>query len=374
MEVEFDSSGTTEGLAKVITRFARQPAIRAAIVLGADDNAWSIDTLDPVIRDSAIPLLGGVFPRIAFDGKSHERGTLVVGLEHLPDTGVIRGLSDPDADFESRIASVTDDWSPGQSESTYMIVLDGLASRIGDLVEGLFFTLGLEHNFIGGGAGSLSFEQSPCIITPQGLCEDAALIVRLSLSSSIGVTHGWQAISDTFTVTESEGNTVKTIEWEPAGDLYAREVERHSGVRPTHDAFFSIAKSYPLGIARFGGELVVRDPLMMSNDGELICVGEVPSGCRIRLLNGDTETLIAAAADARNEALEACRSSNVGGSILFDCISRVLFLDNDLERELRALGGNDRILGAFTLGEVANSGRGHLDFLNKSTVYAVLGP
>lgn len=372
MDVEFDGSGTAAGLAEVVSRLAERPTTRAALVFSADGNPWSRDALNAVIRESVIPLMGGVFPQIAHDGKSHECGTLVIGLEHIPDVGVVHGISDPDAAFESRIEAVTEGWSSDQSPSTYMIVLDGLASRISDLVEGLFFTLGLEHNFIGGGAGSLSFEQSPCILTPRGVCEDAALIVRLRLRSSIGVTHGWQAVSDTFTVTESEGNTVKSIEWEPAGDLYAREVERHSGIRPTQDAFFSIAKSYPLGIARFGGELVVRDPLMMTEDGGLICVGEVPSGCRVRLLNGDPETLITAAAEARTEAVGDRGDSAVANSLLFDCISRVLFLGRELERELQAVGANDRIIGAFTLGEVANSGHEYLDFLNKSTVYAVL--
>ena len=33
---------------------------------------------------------------------------------------------------------------------------------------------GLHRNFIGGGAGSLSFQQKPCLLTPQGLLENSA--------------------------------------------------------------------------------------------------------------------------------------------------------------------------------------------------------
>lgn len=371
MQVLFDSTGSAAGLADAAGRMSERPGIEAALVLAADGNPWATGDVDAAITQSPIPLIGGVFPQIAYSGDPYECGTLLIGLEQVPDIGVIENVSDPTVAFESAIAAFTDEWPAEQAGQTYLVVLDGLAGRISDLVEGLFFTLGLEHNFIGGGAGSLTFERRPCIITPKGLRQDAGLIARLSVTSSIGVTHGWQAISDTFTVTESEGNTVKTIEWERAADLYAREVAQHSGITPTEADFFSIAKSYPLGIARFGGELVVRDPLMMNAEGELVCVGEVPAGCRIRLLNGDRETLISAAGEAREQANAASGAAEASDSLLFDCISRVLFLGDSLGREIAAVGGGRPVHGAFTLGEVANSGTEYLDFLNKSTVFAV---
>lgn len=372
MRLAFDSTGTADGLTEAVHRLTGNPEIEAAIVLAADGNVWSTDAANAAIRQSPLPLVGGVFPQIAYDSESLERGTLLIGLEHTPDVGVVEALGNPDTAFETAIGEFADQWPEDNADRTYFVVVDGLAARISDLIEGLFFRLGLEHNFIGGGAGSLSLERRPCIITPAGLHQDAALVARLALPSSIGVSHGWTPISDTFTVTESAGNTVKSIDWERAADLYAREVYAHSAQIVTEDDFFSIAKSYPLGIARYGAEVVVRDPLMMNAEGELVCVGEVPAGCRIRLLNGDTNTLIQAAGNARDQVMPQGSTRSDAHSLLFDCISRVLFLDDDLHRELSAVGGDRPVCGAFTLGEIANSGREYLDFLNKSIVFAVL--
>jgi hypothetical protein len=372
MHVEFDPTGTVTGLGEAINRLHTDPTVRAALVFAADGNDLPAGAMNDAISASPLPLLGGIFPAIAHASKNHEQGTLVVGLDHLPDYGVIDTLSAPDTAFEPAISAFADTWPDEPHDATYLVVVDGLAARTSDLIEALFFSLGLEHNFIGGGAGSLSLQQSPCIITPEGLHADSALVARLALPSAIGVSHGWQPISETMTVTESEGNRVRTIDWQPAAELYAREVFAHGGERIDADNFFSIAKSYPLGIARYGAEVVVRDPLMMNDAGEIVCVGEVPAGCRIRLLNGDMDTLLTAAGDARSEATTAHPQHSIDTALLFDCISRVLFLDADLDRELDAVGGGAPVHGAFTLGEIANSGRDYLDFLNKSIVYAIL--
>ena len=372
MQVEFDPTGTVAGLAEAVGRLNANPTVHAALVFAADGNNLPAEAMNAAITASPLPLLGGIFPAIAYRSETYEQGTLVVGLDHLPDYGVVDTLSAADTAFETAISAFADNWPDEPRDATYLVVVDGLAARISDLIEALFFSLGLEHNFIGGGAGSLSFRQSPCIITPEGLRADSALVARLAAPSAIGVSHGWQPISETMTVTESAGNRVQTIDWQPAAELYAREVFAHSGQRIDADNFFSIAKSYPLGIARYGAEVVVRDPLMMNDAGEIVCVGEVPAGCRIRLLNGDVDTLLTAAGNARDGATSNHPREAVDTALLFDCISRVLFLDAELGRELHAVGGGAPVHGAFTLGEIANSGHDYLDFLNKSIVYAII--
>ncbi|RZU98269.1 FIST signal transduction protein [Spiribacter vilamensis] len=372
MRAEFDPTGTVAGLVEAVRRLHVDPTVHAALVFAADGNNLPTEAMHAAITASPLPLLGGIFPAVAYRSKSHERGTLVVGLDQLPDYGVVGNLSATNTAFERSISAFTDDWPDKPRDTTYLVVVDGLAARISDLIEALFFSLGLEQNFIGGGAGSLSFRQSPCIITPEGLHEDGALVARLAVRSAIGVSHGWHPISRAMTVTESEGNRVRTIDWQPAAELYAREVFAHGGQQIDADNFFSIAKSYPLGIARYGAEVVVRDPLMMNEAGEIVCVGEVPAGCPIRLLNGDVDTLLSAAGNARREAITTRPQEAIDTALMFDCISRVLFLGDELGRELYAVGAGTPIHGAFTLGEIANSGRDYLDFLNKSIVYAIL--
>lgn len=373
MQQHFDASGTVKGFANALQTLASQEDVQAILVLACDDNGWTPSAVDPCLKASHVPVLGGVFPQIAYKGANYRQGTLLVGLNSAPSIGVVEGLSADQTQFEEALADLEATWPEEAGPQTYFVVVDGLASRISAFVESLFFTFGLEHNFIGGGAGSLSFVQRPCLITPTGLKEDAALVARLPMPSVIGVAHGWKPISDAFTVTSSERNVVKSIDWEPAADIYARMIKAHSGQQISADNFFSIAKSYPLGIARLDAELIVRDPLMMNAQGEITCVGEVPEGCRVTLLHGNPGTLMGAAACAHRQATAHLAPGAQADLLLIDCISRVLFLDNMITHELKEVSKGQSVFGAFTLGEIANSGSDYLAFYNKTVVLGALG-
>ena len=54
--------------------------------------------------------------------------------------------------------------------------------------------------------------------------------------------------------------------------------------------------------------------------------------------------------------------------VFIDCISRVLFLQDEFGAELAAVAGNEAVVGALTLGEVAGDLGGFLEFYNKTAV------
>ncbi len=342
------------------------------LVLGCDNNHWPIAQLNRSLAQVKTPVFGGVFPALALDNKQHEHGAIVLGLEELPTVARVTGMSDPNADYESQLLEQIDEWNNLSQEGTLMVLVDGLSSRISSLVENLFFVFGLENNFVGGGAGSLSFEQKPCIISSHGIESDVAIVLKIPRQSTVSVTHGWSSISEAVEVTEADRNVIKTLNWQPAFEAYKAIVDDHSETPITREAFFDTAKSYPLGLEKIDGEVVVRDPLMVQNDSELVCVGEVPQGAFVRILNGTPSSLLAAARQARHIINSGPRSDK-GHLLLFDCISRALFLGPDIEQELSALSQDDFAFGAFTLGEIANSGTDYLEFLNKTTVLARLG-
>jgi hypothetical protein len=57
---------------------------------------------------------------------------------------------------------------------------------------------------------------------------------------------------------------------------------------------------------------------------------------------------------------------------VIDCISRSLFLGTDFQRELAAIDDGLPMVGALTLGEIANSGRDFLEFYNKTAVVGLI--
>ena len=122
-------------------------------------------------------------------------------------------------------------------------------------------------------------QAKPCVITNHGLKTDAAVLALVDSPSSVGVCHGWESIAGPFRVTESQGNTIQSIDWRPAFDLYRSVLRQYGRVELTRDNFFAVARGYPFGIAKLSAERVVRGPVRVTPEGYLLCVGDLPEGC-----------------------------------------------------------------------------------------------
>jgi hypothetical protein len=366
----FDPSGTVDQLRAMVAEFEQQPDIRSILIFACDANGFTPHNTDTILKETGLTVFGGLFPQIIYGGSNFSRGTLIVGFWQLPQILVIPGLSDPGGDYE---AVIDDLYDASRPDKTMFVWVDGLSSRISTLIESLFNIFGLEQNYIGGGAGSLNFEQKPCLFTNNGLLEDCAVLALLDIESGIGVSHGWESVSGPFRVTAADSNVIQALDWEPAFQVYQRVVEDASGTAVTHENFFERAKGYPFGISRLGAEYIVRDPIVVNEDGSLVCVGEVPVESYVDILNGSTQSLVAASSQARRLAEESYTGPNSDSLIIFiDCISRVLYLQEDFDQELGAVyTAGDRMVGALTLGEIANSGRDYLEFYNKTAVVGI---
>jgi hypothetical protein len=178
-------------------------------------------------------------------------------------------------------------------------------------------------------------------------------------------------------VTKAEGNVIKQLNWQEALKVYGETIAADCGQIIRTDNFFDIAKGYPFGMIREQDEDVVRDPIACNDQGELICVGEVPSNSVLYILKGDKDLLLQASAQAHYDSLSAVGVNHLeeGLSLVMDCISRNLYLEDRFVEELASLRlkGNAAI-GALTLGEIASYGLGALEFFNKTIVIGQVRP
>ena len=370
MITRLDRTGSVEQLKNLLDEVASLDNVQSILVLACDQNGFTPETVDGILGNVSVPLFGGVFPEIIHEKEKLSRGVIVAGLSDRAKVQVIPGLSGVDSDYEQLI----DDTAVSNDTRTMIVLVDGLARRISSLIDALFNVFGLEFNYVGGGAGSLSFEQKPCLFTNDGLVQDSALLVTLATESGVGVCHGWTDVGGPYQVTESDRNVIQSLDWSPALDVYRSVVEKHAQKPLTVDNFFEIAKSYPFGIIKLGTEKVVRDPLRVQGDDSLVCVGEVPQGCYVHILTGDVHSLVTAAGRALQLGEQSFHSTSGQRTTLFiDCISRALFLDEQFRRELEAVHQeHTSLIGALTLGEIANSQRDYLEFYNKTSVVGVL--
>lgn len=371
MIIKAEKSGTIKNFKKILEEALAEETVKGLVILACDANGYTPDDVNGILTNVPIPLLGGTFPELIYGQEKLTKGSLILGLLEEPNVQVVPQLSESDVEYDD----VIDEKFPvlGQAQ-TMLVFVDGLSTRISDFIDSLFNVFGLEINYVGGGAGSLSLKQKPCLFSNQGLIEDSALLALLDTPSGIGVSHGWESLSGPFKVTEVERNVIKTLDWQPALDVYRQVVEKESGRVITGENFFDIAKGYPFGINRIGSEKIVRDPISVTEDGALVCVGEVPGESFVDILSGDKDSLVSAAAYALEQGKAKFGGQSENPTTLFiDCISRVLFLEDEFDQELKAVSDEQmNLVGALTLGEIANNGDDYLAFYNKTAVIAVL--
>jgi hypothetical protein len=367
MDTESFADSTPAQLDAAWQRLLSRGAPRGALVLLAEGDGWPNDALDRWLARQTLPLAGGIFPRVLAGRRVLAQGGVLVALD-VPIEVYLVGMTDSPSIPDALI---------GVPPKTLLVFLDGLSPHVQPLVEAMYLELGSEPVYAGGGCGSLSLKQQPCVITPQGVRQDVAALVAMDAPAGVGVRHGWQPLDDDLLLeaTASKGNVIHSLNWRPAFEIY-REVLAHHGVTVTAEDFFTVAKAYPLALVRPRGELIVRDPIRVEGQS-LVCVGAVPPQATLTVLRGDAASLLAAAQHLHVAAqgdLVRRAATAPQGRLVFDCISRVLFLGERFTEEAARLVPDDLpTAGALTLGEVAEASQGALSFYNKTAVAAVLG-
>ena len=340
----------------------------------AEQGCPDLDDVVAALRPLDVPFFGGMFPRLIHDARQRERGALLFALPSCCDPLLIPGLQARDFDLPE-FAGIA---GAPEGSHTAVVYVDGLAKNVSRLLAELHGRLGNSVNYIGGGAGSLTLEQRPCVFTRDGAFQDAAVVTFVDLFSRLGVRHGWQRHAGPVVATRTRGNVICELNWRPACEVYREAVEPLLDEPLTAENFFACSAAFPFGIYKEGREDVVRDPIAVGENGELVCVGEVPENAVLNLLRGERSDLLGAAAQAGRD-LRVHGAIRAHSSLVIDCISRTMFLGDEFERELATIsehiGSIDAALdvqGALTIGEISSQGDGFVDFLNKTIVAAVL--
>lgn len=361
--VYFSSESSAKAMIE-LAETALAAGAQALMVLAADANNCEDAALDPWLKACPVPVFGGVFPQLIHNGLNHEHGFIIGGLSEAVEVFNVPGLSDSTPDFYDTLDAL---FGNKTEPATIAMFVDGMASGISMWLDCVYDVLGSKPVYFGGGAGSLSFVQKPCLFSNQGMLTDHAQIAVLRSHFSLSVEHGWEKFAGPFVATSSKRNIVSTLDFKPAFETYRELVETDSGQIFNESNFFDIAKGYPFGMGKADGSIVVRDPI--TRDGnDMVCVGEVPINSVLYLLKGKPENLIAAAAKCASNL-----SPGTGPVIMSDCISRVLYLGNEFTKEVEAIQtavGDRPVFGMLTLGEIANGGDHCLEFFNKTLVIA----
>lgn len=335
------------------------------VLLVAENTPFSYQEFQNVIRNYTIPICGGIVPGIIYNGEVLKEGVLALSfnkaLQITPFISFdhIDNLTIHSANFD-----------------TCLLLVDGLSSGIGEFLNKLHSTSSHNRKFIGGGTGRLTLLPEPSLFTQDNYWCGGGIIINIDTKFGIGVNHGWQILHGPLVANKSSNHLLYEINWQPSFQYYAQIIESEVGLKINPDNFFDIAKQYPFGMIRSDGTVIVRDPIAVHDNNGLKLVGEIPQNSVLAILKGETDLLIKAAtqaaSDAHSDYEKDCHGRAPKSMLLIDCISRVLFLEDNISKEIIASGINNLpINGFFSLGEIASLSDKYLEFLNKTIVIGV---
>lgn len=346
----------------------------AVLIMLAEKSADLFQPLQEALNEANILFFGGIFPSL-IDGKSmHDEGLVFEVIPVYTRPQIIQDLDKENfriPDFRNLTNNNDRIWSA-------ITFVDGLTENIGAFLSKIFYEFGNRATYFGGGAGSASFVKRPCVFSNEGCFQDAAVICFIDMDISVSSGHGWEKVAGPLIATKTNKNIISELNWENAFEVYKRAISQSCQLDINSQNFFDIAKSHPVAIRKEEAENVVRDPIAVNENGELICVGEIAENSILDLLEGNEQALISSAAKVTGNAFKS-RESSPQSCLVASCISRALYLGERYEKELEAMEQKaleiepkSVLQGALTLGEISSQRNGYLEFFNKTTVVAAL--
>ena len=329
-------------------------------ILVAENSNFSLEDL----KDLSIDYFGAIVTQVLYNEENFDKGCIVCDLNETQEPFIIEDMS-----------NVGLKKSMFEKYNSFIVLVDGLSSYISDFLEDIFQVFPSGCQILGGGAGKLTLKQEPVIFSKDGIYENSALVLAMNAKLNVEVQNGWEFLEGPFLVTSCNKNNLKSLNFTNAFETYKAIVEKDSGKVFTKDNFFDLSKSYPFGIVKFNNEIVVRDPIALDENNNIILVGDVSANSTVNILKGDKNTLLNASSEISQNVKNSINEEEIKNYLLFDCISRSIYLEDDFKKELKNINlhrNNKPLFGALTLGEIANNGNEYINFYNKTCVLGVI--
>ncbi len=334
----------------------------AVLALVPEAEQHRLPTLQAACRAAAVDLKGAVFPALVSEAGFIAEGAWLLRMDG-PATGFLLADLPQDAaaaaqDISAQVEQRLEQADDPQERPTLFMVFDGLLPNIASILGHVYLNLADRVAYSGVNAGSETFQPMPCLFDAQRAVGNGVLGLLLPDDAPFALAHGFKAPAHMMVATSGQGNRIDSIDWRPAYDVYAEIISRDYGVGLTRENFYSYAVHFPFGILRANGDVTVRIPVGLAEDGALYCIGEVPENAMLALLKapGAHEN---ACVDQIAAALHGKRNSGQELPVLvFYCAGRRMHLGASATEELLNLKQRAHaslLAGALSLGEIGAS-------------------
>lgn len=242
---------------------------------------------------------------------------------------------------------------PKENLKSIFLMADGLLINGSELIRGINKVNKLVP-ITGGMAGDGARFQETYVIVNDKPAQRTIVAVGFygeSLSVQSGCFAGWSEFGAQRIITKSEGNVLYEIDGIPALDLYKKYLGEYASELPNSGL------RYPLNIKENDdSNEVIRTLLAINEENKSITfAGDVPVGCKARLMKPNINELIDGAGKAA-ESIEKINDKTALGLIV-SCVGRKIVMNQLIDEELEIiqdiLGDSVQLIGFYSYGEIA---------------------
>lgn len=366
-------------LDEVLARWrAAHPRV-GVLALVPEAQQAEVGRLQAACARNGVALVGGVFPALIHDGRFETQGVWLLRLDEMPAYALHADLPRDPALAQAFVQTLTRQvvtQLSGDGEATLWLLFDAMVPNIGTLLDEVYLQLANRVHYAGANAGSETFAPMPCLFDGDRIVSNGLLWLLLPGHPGAVLEHGYAAPEPQVYATSTEGNCITQIDWRPAFEVYQELVQQRAGVAVTPANFYAHAVHFPFGIVRANHHVVVRIPVQLTDDGALLCVGEVPAHSVLTLLQSPAVDSVATL-DTLTRGLQAMAGGSGAAAdvLLFYCAGRRMHLGLEAaQRELQQFSQRSAaacVAGALSLGEIGGSLRnGYPLFHNAALVAA----
>ncbi len=245
----------------------------------------------------------------------------------------------------------------GSKPDLFIMLPDGMTGNGADIVEGAKSVLGGNFPIIGGSLGDDYLFKKTYEYYNGQILSDSLVGVGVSgnFAYGFGIRHGWDPVGLSLKVTKAEGVWLKEIDNKPALKVYEDYFGKDSA-ELVKEPLARMAYTYPLGMAVEGSdEMLIRDPVVANEKGEISMAAIIPEGATIRLMIGDRDKAVKAAQTAAEIALSQLEGRPPRFILMFNCMARNKLLgvrcNEENQTVQNAIGQDVPMMGFYTYGE-----------------------
>jgi len=275
------------------------------------------------------------------------------------ETGHISHLSlqDPFAAGKTFIADCISGFGQSHRKAA-LFFLNGLWPLTEEFVLGAQSDLGTAIPIVGAGSGEVyNFQKSYTYYQDQTLSSGACgMLLGETVKGALTCQHGWKPLGKPRSITAAEGNIIKTIDGEPAVNLYRKFFDDPLVLFNRHRLDRTNLR-YPLGIrANNQSQYILRNIISMLDDGSIVCQDKVTIGSKVHIMIGNQHSCQLSAEQAAYQVREQLAGLPPKLIIIIESVMRKTLLGRLAAQEVQTikniLGASVPVFGMYSLKEI----------------------